>query len=260
MKWYSNKKIYLRKIHIFFVLIGINIKKTFYFKNIFKFLLQLRKFKKKGGKINSLYPVLEDYDTSFNNHKNQFFHADLYISQKIFDENPPNHIDIGSRVDGLVGHLASFRELDVLELRSVDISPHKNINFIRDDITKIKNKKNENKYISISSVGVIGHIGLGRYGDSLDPDGPTKAIKSICDLAKENANIYIMVPVGKESIEFNAHRIFNPKNIVDKFEQNNCKLVEFSLVNDHGNLILNSSLSSGENLNFGGGIFVFKKK
>ena len=45
-----------------------------------------------------------------------------------------------------------------------------------------------------------------------------------------------------------------------KFEQNNCKLVEFSLVNDHGNLILNSSLSSGENLNFGGGIFVFKKK
>ena len=95
---------------------------------------------------------------------------------------------------------------------------------------------------------------------SLDPDGPTKAIKSICDLAKENANIYIMVPVGKESIEFNAHRIFNPKNIVDKFEQNNCKLVEFSLVNDHGNLILNSSLSSGENLNFGGGIFVFKKK
>ena len=78
-------------------------------------------------------------------------------------------------------------------------------------LQKLKIKKNENKYISISSVGVIGHIGLGRYGDSLDPDGPTKAIKSICDLAKENANIYIMVPVGKESIEFNAHRIFNPK-------------------------------------------------
>jgi len=113
--------------------------------------------------------------------------------------------------------------------------------------------------IAISSIGVIGHIGLGRYGDEIDPNGHVKAIKNICNLTIESGLIYILVPVGKKGVEFNSHRVLDPKEIINYFKENNCELLEFNLVNDFGNLETNCDINNSENLNFGGGIFIFKK-
>ena len=33
---------------------------------------------------------------------------------EIFGENPPRHIDIGSRVDGFVAHVAAFRKIEAV--------------------------------------------------------------------------------------------------------------------------------------------------
>lgn len=180
------------------------------------------------------------------------------ISQYIFKNNPTNHLDVGSRIDGLVAHIASFRQLDVIDIKEIDIYPHKNISFKKQDICDLQNL-DKKKYMSISSIGVLAHVGLGRYGDKIDPAGHEKAAKNICDLADENCLIYIMTPVGKKKIEFNAHKIFNPQEIVNVFCKHNCKLLEFSLVDDDGNLEINSNFNKAKNLNFGGGIFVFKK-
>ena len=64
----------------------------------------------------------------------------------------------------------------------------------------------------------------------------------------------------KEGVEFNAHRIFNPEKFVYYFTENDCILDRFHLINDRGQLILNSNFDEAKNLNFGGGYFVFKKK
>ena len=260
MKWYSNNKIYIRRVYIYLTTFGIDLKKTYYLiKYLFKFLKDLSNFKKKGGRVKNIYPFFENFTFNSSEFKNQFFHSDLLIAQKIYVQNPKNHLDIGSRIDGLVSHVASFRILDFIDIRSVDINPHKNIKTIKMDI--IDNEiKNQKKYTSISSVGVIGHIGLGRYGDKIDPEGHLKAINNICNLCESNGVIYIMVPVGKNGVEFNSHRVFNPNEIVDLFKNNNCNLIEFHLVDDYGELKIDFDPKEAVNLNFGGGIFIFKKK
>ena len=259
MNWYDNKKIIIRRIYVFILLFGIDLKKIL---NLFSFPRYLKdyfKFKKKGGKVRNIYISLEDFNNEASEFKNQFFHSDLIVSQKIFNQNPKNHLDIGSRIDGLVSHIASYRSLDFADIRNVKIYPHKNINTQQIDIGN-ENLKITKKYSSISSIGVLGHVGLGRYGDKIDPDGHLKAFKNISNLADKSAIFYLMVPVGKEGVEFNSHRVFKAIDIIEIFKNLNFDLMEFSFVDDNGELKFKSSIKETEKLNFGGGIFIFKKK
>jgi len=61
---------------------------------------------------------------------------------------------------------------------------------------------------SLSSLCVVEHIGLGRYGDELDPDGSAKAIKELARVVAPGGRLYLSVPVGDEYIvAFNAGRV-----------------------------------------------------
>ena len=260
MKWYKGKKIYLRNINNYLHLLGINIKKTFYLKNIFKYFNHYLLFKKLGGKIKRFYPMLDDFNDNSANIKNHLFHADLLTSQRVFRKNPIKHLDIGSRIDGLVTQIASYRKLDVIDIRDLDIEPHENINFIKKDILDINSSNLKEEYDSISSIGCIAHIGLGRYGDTIDPNGYKKAIENINNLSKTNSKIYIHVPIGKKGVEFNSHRVFDANEFIKEFENYKFQLNEFHLIDDDGNLILNANLDDSKQLNFGGGYFVFTKE
>ena len=258
MKWYSKKNIYLRRFYIFILNFGIDLKKVLYLPSIINYIKDFIKFKKKGGKIRNIYMCLEDFNKNSTEFKNQFFHSDLLISQKIFENNPTNHLDVGSRIDGLVSHLASFRSLDFADIRNVDLKPHKNINYKKIDIGD-ENLVISKKYFSVSSIGVLGHIGLGRYGDKIDPNGHFKAFKNIANLTENLGVLYLMVPVGIEGTEFNSHRVFNASSIINYFININFDLIEFSFVDDLGELHLNTNFEDTKNLNFGGGIFILRK-
>ena len=260
MNWFSKNKIYLKSINKYLYLIGINLKKTLSLINLFKYFSHYLLFKKLGGKIKNFNPKLNDFkDTAGDIKKNYEFHADLLTSQRVFENKPNKHLDIGSKIDRLVSQIASYRELDVLDIRGIDIKPHKNINFIKKDILEIKVLNEEDKYDSISSNGVIGHVGLGRYGDNIDPFGYKKAIKSINNLSKQRCRVYTYVPVGKKGVEFNAHTIFDPFELISEFEIYNFKLEEFHLINDEGNLMLNFNKDHAKDFKFAGGYFVFNK-
>lgn len=258
MKWYNNNKITLRRIYVFILTLGLDIKKIFNLISFPRYIKDYIKFKKKGGQVRNIYMCLEDFYKESSEFKNQFFHSDLIIAQKIFNQNPKDHLDIGSRIDGLVAHVASFRSIDFADIRNVEISPHKNINIKEIDIGD-ENLNINKRYSSISSVGVIGHVGLGRYGDKIDPDGHLKSFKNISKLADNSAIFYLMVPVGKEGVEFNSHRVFNPAHIIKILKNLDFDLIEFNFIDDNGNLYLKSNIKNAENLNFGGGIFCFQK-
>ena len=258
MKWYSNNKIKLRRLYIFIQTFGIDLKKILNLLYLKKYIKDYFLFKKKGGKVKNIYISLENFKNEAFEFKNQFFHSDLLISQKIFENNPTNHLDIGSRIDGLVSHLASFRSLDFADIRNVDLKPHKNINYKKIDIGD-ENLVISKKYFSISSVGVLGHVGLGRYGDKIDPNGHLKAFKNISNLTENTGILYLMVPVGIEGTEFNSHRVFNASFIVNCLKDLNFDLIEFNHVDDFGDLHLNTNIENTKNLNFGGGIFTLRK-
>ena len=86
----------------------------------------------------------------------------------------------------------------------------------------------DNSVESISCMHTIEHVGLGRYGDQIDPDGDIKAAGELVRAVKPGGTLLFVTPVGKPRIEFNAHRVYSYKQVMDLFQ--GMKLQEFSLV------------------------------
>ena len=60
--------------------------------------------------------LLQDYSDNAGQNKGHYFHQDLLVAKMIYDTKPRRHIDIGSRLDGFVAHVASFREIEVFDI------------------------------------------------------------------------------------------------------------------------------------------------
>jgi hypothetical protein len=109
----------------------------------------------------------------------------------------------------------------------------------------------------LSCLHVAEHIGLGRYGDELDPYGTLKSCAELARVLAPGGFLYFSLPVGKPRICFNAHRIHSPEQILNYFR--NLQLVSLSGIDDdnaYHELISIEQLSS---MNYGCGLFVFTK-
>jgi len=112
----------------------------------------------------------------------EYFWQDLFVAKRILADKPNRHIDVGSRIDGFVAHIACVRPVEVFDIRPLqaDIS---NIHFVQWDITEENNKYTEIADC-VSCLHTLEHIGLGRYGDRLDPDGWKNGFASLANLVK----------------------------------------------------------------------------
>ena len=61
-------------------------------------------------------------------------------------------------------------------------------------------------------------------------------------MLKRNGKFYFSVPIGSQRIEFNAHRVFSLKYLMDLFKSN-FYINSFSYVDDRGDLYKNIELS-----------------
>jgi SAM-dependent methyltransferase len=204
-----------------------------------------------------LYPILDERFSESGTMKGHYFHQDLLIARKIHENNPLRHIDIGSRIDGFVAHVAAFRKIEIFDIRHLK-SPIENIVYEQADLMQLPENMKE-CCDSLSTLHAIEHFGLGRYGDPIDIDGHLKAINNLHLMLKKGGKFYFSVPIGVQRIEFNAHRVFSIKYLLqvlnDKF-----KVECFHYVDDKGDLFENAnlteeSISSNFNCNYGCGIF-----
>jgi hypothetical protein len=69
--------------------------------------------------------------------------------------------------------------------------------------------------------------------------------------------LYFSVPVGRERLEFNAHRVFDPHTVLEEFST--LQLLSFSVVDDHGALRENVEPALCTGLQFGCGLFEFTR-
>lgn len=242
-------------------LLGINLQSIFSLRNYFRFIHEKREWLRQGGVISENYMFLKDYESSAGVAKGHYFHQDLLVAKMIYDSKPERHVDISSRLDGFVAHVASFREIEVIDIRPLEKSCHSNIKFIRADLMR---PVEINKTDSLSCLHAIEHFGLGRYGDQIDIKGHFKGINNLISLIKSNGILYISFPIGKkDEVHFNAHRIFHPKSILKiQSIKENMELLRFDYVDDKGDLHQNKSIDRAvlERLNYGCGIYTFKKK
>lgn len=208
---------------------GIDIRKLV--KSIFglpHFIVDLISFSRGYKGRLDLLPCLHDRFEEGGSTRSEYFWQDLYVAQKIHLENPKKHVDIGSRIDGFVAHVASFRIVEVFDIRAVT-SVISNVIFKQADL--MHPSEILIKYCdSLSCLHALEHFGLGRYGDPIDPFGYQAGFKNMVNILETNGVFYLSVPIGIARVEFNAHRIFDPREIVQLAEQNQLKLEGFASV------------------------------
>lgn len=233
--------------------------------DFFKDLAQLKSQKNKQEfSLGRYRPILKENSDDAGNMSGHYFHQDLYVAHRIFKNNPVKHVDIGSRTDGFVAHVAAFREIELLDIRPMNTRPVRNISFKQVDITKVP-ESDYNHCDSISSLHAIEHIGLGRYGDDINYYGYQVAFNNITMMLKQGGKFYFSVPIGQEQrIEFNAHRVFSIPFLID-FIKESYTIDGFSYVDDKGDLNEDVPLTNKEaqrtfGLHYGCGIFELTKK
>lgn len=258
----------LYNIFKFFLNSGIDFKKIILsVKGIYPFLKDLKSFKKqtlpdywKNVKFNI---ILSDRFYSAGTASGHYFNQDLFVAQEIFIHNPKKHYDIGSRIDGFVSHVASFRQIKVFDIRGLE-SDNESISFVKSDLMNL-NDEYKNSTDSISSLHALEHFGLGRYGDSVDIEGFEKGFTNILEMLKNNGRFYFSVPIGPQRIEFNAHRVFDINWLKEFFNKKKCVPIKFAYINDEGKIFRGieklNNYKSNDNFNcsYGTGIFILKK-
>ena len=103
------KNRFLKNTHLFLCSIGLNLKKFFNIIFIFKLLKDFRIFYSKGGKVDMLNPIIGEHKDESGSFINNILSRSI-VAQEIYKHNPPKHVDIGSRIDGFVSNVASYRE------------------------------------------------------------------------------------------------------------------------------------------------------
>ena len=182
----------------------------------------------------SRFPITTDRRAQSGTASGHYFHQDLLVASEIERIRPRNHIDIGSRVDGFVAHVASFMPISVIDVRPLT-SSHPNITFQLGDIS---NSASLDGLMadSISCLHALEHVGLGRYGDELNYDGWRLGLDNLFGLLEQDGLLYVSVPTGREQgVEFNAHRIFRLPFFRDELALRG-QIIELSFVDDDGNL------------------------
>lgn len=145
-----------------------------------------------------------------------YFLQDRLVARWIYEAKPENHVDVGSRIDGFIGHLSVFREVDVLDIRP-QTEEIENVTFHQVDLMKPLPDRWEGTAASLSCLHTIEHFGLGRYGDGIDPDGHLKGIAQLQRMVRPGGMFYLSTQIGPQRVEFNAHRVFAPETMLAWF-------------------------------------------
>lgn len=208
-------------------------------------------------------PCLADRWRSSGEARGHYFHQDLFVAQKIFERKPTRHVDVGSRVDGFVAHVASFRSITVLDIRPAPPAV-KNIEFVRQDISEIPDSL-EGIADSVSCLHALEHFGLGRYGDPLNASGHVIGLRAIGRLLAPRGILYLSVPIGEQRVEFNGHRVFSIQTVLDLAEAEKLELQTFSYVDDNGEfhedvMVGRDAGGVTPHMRYGCGIFEFTRK
>jgi len=117
----------------------------------------------------------------------------------------------------------------------------------------------DNSIPSLSCMHVLEHIGLGRYGDPLDPDGDLKAIAELVRVLAPGGNLLVATPVGQPRVQFNAHRVYDHEAFAAYFAP--LELIQFALIPEEGDsgYILNPDAARVRQEKYGCGCFWLRK-
>lgn len=178
-----------------------------------------------------------------------YFYQDTWCARKIFENKPSRHYDVGSKAD-LIGTISQFVPTTMVDIRPLEVKLPE-LSFVKGSILALPFKDGE--IASLSSICVVEHIGLGRYGDPLDQFGSEKSAAELVRVLAPGGSLYVSVPIDNENkVYFNAHRAFTREYILELF--GSLKMIEEKYI--YGNKLCDTYDPA---CGFGTGLYHFKK-
>jgi SAM-dependent methyltransferase len=201
------------------------------------------------------YPILGENTATTGFDRHYIYHT-AWAARLLAESRPAVHVDISS--DLYFSTLVSaFVPVQFYDYRPAELRLDGLITGAA-DLTALPFA--DDSIRSLSCMHVVEHVGLGRYGDPLDPDGDLKAIGELTRVLAPGGQLFFVVPVGNPRVMFNAHRIYAYHQIVQYFA--GLHLTEFALIPDapeEGGLIRHATSEMADRQSYGCGCFRFVK-
>jgi hypothetical protein len=156
-----------------------------------------------------------------------YFYQDIWALHKLAMFHPVEHHDIGSRLDGFVGQATVLSKISFWDIRPPAVKlPGFEYRYGSILEMPIPSWSVE----SLSCLHTIEHIGLGRYGDPIDPRGTEKALVELSRILAPGGQLLLSCPIGRERVCFNGQRILDPRRAIDSLSD--LTFLEFSVIGD----------------------------
>jgi hypothetical protein len=190
--------------------------------------------------------------TEFDRH---YIYHTAWAARILARTKPAVHVDIGSYLF-FPGIVSAFVPVRFYDYRPADLK----LSQLESGFADLMSLDfQDNSVQSLSCLHTVEHIGLGRYGDPIDPDGDLRAMSELQRVLAQGGQLLFVVPVGRRRLQFNAHRVYAYRDIVSYFPS--LSLEEFALVPDDPtqSLLINPSESISDQQTYGCGCFLFRK-
>lgn len=196
-------------------------------------------------------PCLHDATSATPFEKHYLYHL-AWAARILQRTRPLKHVDVSSALQ-FACIVSAFVPTDYYEFRPVSLD----LDGLTTAAADLKRLPLEDRSVlSLSCMHVVEHVGLGRYGDSLDAEGDLKAIAELSRVLAPGGNLLLVVPVGAPRVQFNAHRVYSYEQVVASLP--GLRLVEFSLITDYDDpagLVRNASPELVRKQSYGCGCF-----
>ena len=202
----------------------------------------------------TLKPMLEER-TSSHGFDAHYVYLGAWAFRHITRACPPQHIDVAGQI-GWVTCLASVTQVVFIDVRPF-LGQVENLESRAGSVLSLPFP--DRSVSSLSCLHVAEHIGLGRYGDPIDPLGTRKAFAELSRVLAPGGRFYFVLPVGRPSVVFNAHRVHDPVTIEEWIRQEGLVLREFAAVDDGGKFLPAASPPDMRNQKYACGMFLLER-
>ncbi len=176
------------------------------------------------------FPQLMDRSrtTPFDPH---YVHQGPWTLRHLTATKPKLHVDIASYV-GYLGFFATVAPTEFVDIRPVKLGMP---GVTEHEGSVLKLPYDDQSLASVSCLHVVEHIGLGRYGDPLDPLGTAHACAELARVLAPGGILYLSAPIGRPRVCFNAHRVHSMEQLRQYTAP--LRLLSFDAVLDNGSYV-----------------------
>lgn len=184
-----------------------------------------------------------------------YTYQSAWATKRIVESGVAEHVDVSSSVP-FVAQLAGVLPVTMYEFHAPSIRlPGLTLK----EASLLDLPMADQSVRSLSCLHVIEHVGLGRYGDPLDPRGTERALSSLARVLAPGGALYVSAPAGKARVAFNAHRVLDPRAVVAHMAAQGLTLAGFAFIDDAGSLCDPATPDEACDLWYGCGLYHFTR-